>query len=406
MDERLRDLEDTSPDIAAEIRKRGGLYDECAIEDVLDRHLFLNAIMHFGHMVRLTTERYYAGTGRRLQFGIVNSLKIMAFASSSKNDVDFIGVSVGALSFVSAVSTRMLSNPNVLTHIGSAGLEKHNCQALPMPGEQDPESFSPIRPNCPVRGAFAKHWALTGLDFIFAHEITHLTSGHLALQKKAKHADPAKARPKLSLLEVQAIELDADRGATEWMLEFTEFVRNSEEELCLDSNHALRQSWDAFYKEESATMMYCFMASYLALRMHRPRCWDPTHQFLTSQPEPPLRMGTLMGYYADALKQIYSISWEKAQEQVSAWCLVSEQAFADLVADSGRGEVDDGVISSFFERVGDYYEKVSTAYEFLAPELNELAMPEARARPEVEDLGCGTTSGTRPLPGVGDMGLA
>lgn len=109
-----------------------------------------------------------------------------------------------------------------------------------------------------------------------------------------------------------------------------------------------------------------------------------------------MRMGWLMGMYADALTQGLNFSWEQAQHEVHSWCIFFEQAFADLLAESGRGERDDGAISSFFEKVGDYGEKVQKAYELLAHDLGEFAMTECGITTDANSMASDCGEAGRP----------
>lgn len=375
---RIKSLEEVSKDIAATIssEERGGLYDESVITDEFYKHLFDNAVIHFAHLTRLATERYYEGSGRTLKFGIVNTAKIGGFACVGEEDIDFIGIHFGTISLVSAIFTRMLSNPSILSHVGNASLETNAGYAYFIPALEDLRNFSPCRPACPIRSAFSKHLTLTGLDFIFGHEITHITNGHLGIINKAEHKDLEKRRAKLTPLEKQAIELDADEGATEWTLLFTEFARSSRSQLRVESDDSLGISWREFYATEPRTLGYSFMASYLTLRMTNPEKWRPDIQLKSFQPLPPYRMGSLMQAYASVLMQILELPFEEAQPVIYAWCVGTEQAFADLLAESGKGELQLSVIDSFFNEVGSYNDKVNEAYETLAKELSEYAMVE------------------------------
>lgn len=376
MTERIKDLGEVPGDIAITLKNRGGLYDESVITEEFHKHLFQNAVDHFAHLTRQATERHYDGSGRTLKFGIVNTAQIGGFACVGGEGIDFIGIHFGTISLVSSIFTRMLNNPNILPDVGDASLEANAGYAPFIPFQEDLTNFSPCRPACQIRGAFSKYLTLTGLDFIFGHEITHITNGHLGVINKTRHPDPEKRRSKLSSLENQAIELDADGGATEWTLQFTEFVRNSRPKLPVEADDPLGISWREFYATETNTVGFCFMASYLTLRMTSPDYWNPANQRNIYQPLPPYRMGTLMKVYASVLMQLLNLSFEDSQTQIYAWCAGSEKALANLLAESGQGELQLGAIDSFFNEVGSYNDKVIEAYETLAEELGEFAMGE------------------------------
>ncbi|KFF65990.1 hypothetical protein ACU36R_02445 [Pectobacterium brasiliense] len=376
MTERIKTLDEVSSDIAATIQAKGNLYDETVITDGFYEHLFQNAIAHFAHLTRLAMERYYDETGRTLKFGVINTAAIGGFACVGKEDIDFIGIHFGTISLVSAIFTRMLSNPHILPGVGDTNLETNAGYTHFIPVQEDLTVFSPCRPACQVRSAFSKHLTLAGLDFIFGHEITHITNGHLGVLNQTRHPDPETRRPTLSPLENQAIELDADIGATQWTLMYTELVRNSRSKLSVEGFDPLSISWHEFYATELKTVGWCFMASYLTLRMLNPGSWDQANQEKIFQPLPPFRMGLLMQFYAHTLVEFHDMTFEKAQEYVYAFCIGSESVLANLLAESGQGEADFSAIDSFFNEVGHYSDQVNEAYDTLAKELSEFAMEE------------------------------
>ncbi|MBP8416600.1 hypothetical protein J5F30_23010 [Pseudomonas aeruginosa] len=376
MTERIKALGEVSNDIAVTIKARGGLYDESVISDDFYKHLFQNAVSHFAHLTRLATERHYEESCRRLKFGIVNTAKIGGFACVGEENIDFIGIHFGTISLVSAIFTRMLSNPNILPDVGDTSLESNVGYTHFIPAQEDLSLFSPCRPACRVRSAFSKHLILSGLDFIFGHEITHITNGHLGVINQTRHPDPEKRRPELSPLENQAIELDADIGATQWTLMYTELVRDSRSKLPVEGYDPLSSSWHEFYASKLKTVGFCFMASYLTLRMLSPDYWDKANQEKIPQPLPPYRMGSLMQVYANVLVQFHDMLFEEAQQYVYALCIGSEGALANLLAESGQGELHMSAIDSFFNEVGHYNDKVNEAYDTLAEELSEFTMEE------------------------------
>lgn len=376
MTARIKSLEEVSEDIATTIQGRGGLFDESTIDEVFYKHLFDNSIDHFAHLTQLATEHYYGGSGRTLKFGILKAPKIGAFACVGEDDIDFIGIYFGTISLVSAIFTRLMSNPNNLAHVGDASLEIYAGQTHFIPAQEDLEHFSPCRPACAIRSAFSKFLALTGLDFIFGHEITHITRGHLGVIKMTKHPDPEKRRCKLSSIENQALELDADCGATQRTLEFSSLVRGWRHQLRVEADDSLGISWREFYANEFKTIGYCFFTSYLTLRMTSPDSWDLATQQKIAQPLPPYRMGILMQAYVSVLKQLFDWPPEEARTQISAWCVESEQALANLLAESGQGKLQLSAIESFISGVGGYNDKVIEAQTMLEKELSEFAMPE------------------------------
>ncbi|ROM95238.1 hypothetical protein [Pseudomonas brassicacearum] len=376
MTERIKTLGEVSSDIATTITARGGLYDESVITDKFYEHLFHNAVEHFSHLTRMAIERFYYQTGRTLKFGFVNGERLGGFACVGNENIDFIGINFGSISMVSAIFTRMLTNPNVLAFIGDANLESNAGHTHFIPPWEDLNNFSPCKPACPVRCAFSKHLTLTGLDFIFGHEIAHITNGHLGIINRTESKDPDNCREKLTQLENQAIELDADHGATEWVLLFSEFVRKMRVKLPVEGYDSVGISWRNFYVDEPVTIAYTFFASYMLLRMTNLESWDPEHQLKAFQPKPPLRMGSLLRAYYFVLTEYHYLSPKETMSHLKDWYNASEKALGDILAESGKGETQEKEIESYFNEVCQYYDKVNEAYDTLAKELSEFAMVE------------------------------
>ncbi|WP_233969832.1 hypothetical protein [Pectobacterium versatile] len=374
MDFIITNVGDVSEDIMLAIEKRGGLYDKSIINEPFYQNLFNNITMHFSHLTNLTMQRYYSESDRVLKYGIINSGKIGGFACVGKQQIDFIGINFGTLSMISAIFTRMMSNSNILSEIGDPALEKNTLQTLYIPSEEDLKIFSPCEPICPIRRFFSFHLIMTGLDFIFCHEITHITNGHFGIINKIENPNQTTNRSELSILEKQALERDADYGAIERTLIFTELVRGWRPELKVEGNDPMSISWRKFYETESDTAKYCFMASYMTLRMHAPDYWHPNLQLRECQPLSPYRMALLMHAYSLAISDFNEEQFEQSKYKVYEWCIESEQAFADLLDDSGKGEINVNAIKNFFITGENYNNKVDEAYEKIEAELAGYAM--------------------------------
>ncbi|MBL5904415.1 hypothetical protein [Serratia fonticola] len=376
MDFIIKSVQDVSEDIIFSINKKGGLYDENIITDPFYSNLFNNVTTHFSHLTKLTMQRYYSESDRMLKYGIINSGKIGGFACVGKQKIDFIGINFGTISMISAIFTRMMSNPNIFPEIGDPNLEKNTDKTPYIPEEEDFKVFSPCQPICPIRRLFSMHLIMTGLDFIFGHEITHITNGHFGIINKINIPNQNANHPQLSILEKQALERDADYGAIEWTLIFSELVRGWRSELKVEDNEPLGISWRKFYETESDTMKYCFMTSYLTLRMHAPDYWNPNLQLQKCQPLPSYRMALLMYAYCCALSDFNEEEFEQSRFKIYEWCIESEQAFADFLDYSGKGEINTDAIRHFFLMGENYNAKVEEVYKKLAGELAGYAMHE------------------------------
>lgn len=371
MDFIITSEQEVSEDIMRTIKTRGGLYDKNMIVEEFYSNLFNNVVIHFSHLSKLTMQRYYTGSNRTLKYGIINSGKIGGFACVGEKNIDFIGINSGTISMVATFFTKMMCNPNILPEIGDINLEKNAEQSYIL-GENNFEIVPLQQPVCRIRRLFAMHLVMTSLDFIFGHEITHIVNGHFGIinQVGTQNAN----YPQLFPLEKQALERDADYGAIETTLIYTEIVRGSRSEFNVEGDDPFAISWRNFYGIESDTIKYCFITSYITLRINAPDYWSPDSQLKIYQPLPPYRMALLMHAYCLVLSDFNEEQFEQSKSKVYEWCIESEQAYADLLADSGKGELDVDGISSFFIMGKNYNNKVNEAYSKLTNELANYEM--------------------------------
>ncbi|WP_141562826.1 hypothetical protein [Pseudomonas sp. ICMP 8385] len=358
--------------LAKAVVAKGGIH-ECASPNLqFDEHLFKNAIIIFEQLTEQANHRYFYNAGRELKFGIIKSDYVGAFASAGKGDVDFIGVNYGTIHLLSSLFSRLLSSELIFPDVGMSNTETREGYSFYIPRIADSGKFEARRPNCSVRLAFAKHMALTALTFIYSHEISHITKGHSRVKNSIKDG----FRPPLSVLENQALELDADLGAIELTYDYMQFMKAVEERLNLDSDAAIKESWLNFYKSPIHNIRFVFFASYLPFRIHCDNHWDPETQAKNGQPQPPFRMGMLMKSFATVLQEACGLSEEKSKELVYRFSLESEKAYADIQAESGEGELDLKAIDAFFENVGEYGITVVEAFEKIEDELKSGALIE------------------------------
>lgn len=368
----ITDFNDISEDLAKAIKYNGDLF---AIEELgsdFEEHLLSNAINTFDHLANLANQRYFYNAGRELKFGIINSYRFNAFASVGKEKIDFIGINIGTIQLLSSIFTRLLSHELIFKTVGDPSIETRAGYSPYIPTVAAPDDFKPQKTNCSIRTAFAKHLALTALTVIFSHEISHIRKGH----SHVKNAIKSKTRQPLTAIEYQAIELDADWGATELTLEHMDFIRNARSKCKVESNDALGISWRAFYEDPIETMRFVFFANYFPLRITSGDHWHPDTQRPIGQPLPPFRMGLLVLSYADLMESYCGLSNEQARAHAEQWCLEAEKAYADFQVPTGEGELDLTGIKAFFENGGNYLGTVHETLENMQSELSVYALPE------------------------------
>jgi hypothetical protein len=159
----------------------------------------------------------YLPTGQ-LEAGFVHNQSFNAIATANGKQ-ELIGVFAGAISVIYEHFQGFLADPQVLTSIGDSAAERGTPSSF-----QTQSSHSAIRvthldyPVDPVRLRAALHLALNAALFLFIHELTHVSRGHLVLLKtdfaRADYTEiPFEPLPVEEAEVRRALELDADEGA-------------------------------------------------------------------------------------------------------------------------------------------------------------------------------------------------
>lgn len=156
-----------------------------------------------------------------IHFDFIYDGEINAIAFKSEGRY-FIGVTTGAIYIIQLVLGRMLSNRNLFPGIGDPTEEAENPDLLedyrPNAQRMAEAGGWPSRPRNPVRRAYMDYLLGRAVLFLVAHEIAHITRGHVdymqsrvgmpiiaELNSASASADGA--------IERQTMEADADRRA-------------------------------------------------------------------------------------------------------------------------------------------------------------------------------------------------
>lgn len=137
----------------------------------------------------------------------------------------FIGVTRGAVATLGVLFDRMLADPQVLPFIRDPEEEVADLPLLPDIGTDFIQSVASVptfpRPRSPARRGTARRLAELALDFLTAHEFTHIANGHLdylqttqgSLAIDEVSGATGASRNSESALSNQNMEMDADVAA-------------------------------------------------------------------------------------------------------------------------------------------------------------------------------------------------
>lgn len=163
---------------------------------------------------------------KEIKFDFINSYSFNAFATGI-NQKYFIGINRGTLATIILIYDRFLADKEIFKFIGNPDAEVDELPTITkITGNYSSTVkglpfFSP--PKDPDRNIFARRLAILTLDFILAHEITHVVNGHVdffinELKLDIDELTLYNKKGKIFPLINKTLEMDADSGASKMLL--------------------------------------------------------------------------------------------------------------------------------------------------------------------------------------------
>jgi hypothetical protein len=185
---------------------------------------FPDAVQFFGFMADRATRliesaRAFLPKLPPIHFDFVDSGAINAYAFKREGRY-FIGVTSGALFMLQLVIGRILSDRQLLHHVGKPDEEDESQPILttiiPDAGRMWRAGWKPITPKSLLRSSYLTHLLYQAELFLVGHEIAHIARGHvdyLASKRGAAFLVEMGQGPGSAddLIERQTLEGDADR---------------------------------------------------------------------------------------------------------------------------------------------------------------------------------------------------
>jgi len=244
---------DNESEIEKIIQKKGGRLDYSGLDENLKRGFELVKFRAEGAIEVFATQ--LVGINN-IFFDIIDDYSFNAFATGINNTY-FIGINRGTIATLSLIFDRMLADNEIFSYIGNTELEKKELPLL----ENISTNFEYIvnmvppfsPPQCPVRRAVSKRMTELALDFILAHEITHIINGHVAfgaykLDMAMDEMATFKEEETRKMMINKTLEMDADALATTILL-------TSELNICLGKAPLPGNEWLDIYKNPGIVLM-------------------------------------------------------------------------------------------------------------------------------------------------------
>lgn len=159
-----------------------------------------------------------------IYFDYIDNAYFNAVASISSEGIYLIGLNVGSVIIIYDLFFRMLANPNILQHIGMSSLEKNvqptirnyytDANLMLIYGDFDYNKYQMAIPLDKVRQIYARHLVDIAIDFLVAHELTHIINGHIDYLNEKSDISEYEERifvyNENDVLTRQTLEMDAD----------------------------------------------------------------------------------------------------------------------------------------------------------------------------------------------------
>jgi hypothetical protein len=163
---------------------------------------------------------------KSIEFDIINNYDFNAFAMGSGGNY-FIGINRGTIATLLIIYDRLLVDKQFMPFIGDINLESDGFPLMDNITMNYAKMVGGLeffgKPKDPLRNFYAGHLVKQSLDFILAHEISHIVHGHVDYIKSEFNLQLDElnfSRNKIVDYNLfsKVIELDADEGAANTLL--------------------------------------------------------------------------------------------------------------------------------------------------------------------------------------------
>lgn len=258
-------------------------------------------------LINLHTTRIPRTNPRHVHFDLIDNPKINAVAFTT--GVDFIGLNDGTIVALMNVFQRMLYHSEILPWIGGTA----DAPTRPVRLERLITSTTDILetgadfhfPKDPVRANYARALTNTALDFLIAHELSHITNGHVdlvktltanvVLEEMVGHAMNSQLG-----LTLQTLEMDADAAATQWILVMAFESTAHMQKSSIDQKFEWAKP---IYSSHKDALFLVLFSLYVVFKIFDKGHWDTSSLAQRSHPPPSLRYFMISALIPEILKK-------------------------------------------------------------------------------------------------------
>lgn len=221
--------------------------------------------------------------------------KMEAFSFLDKN-IGFIAVSFDTILIFRVLFLRILSDPESFPGVGNANLEEplKSPYLTGLPKSTKELNVASRSPKCGMREGFSRILTITSFHFLIAHEIAHLSNGHLAwmnsiLQDSFISEVTGNNCSPLSAITQQTLEMDADASAVKQLFTAIYTIHMNHAEVTKGMNEESLHVHNAAYGKPENIIYLLIYVSTIFFRIFDEAHWNKHSLSVSSHPPSPFR---------------------------------------------------------------------------------------------------------------------
>jgi len=262
--------------------------------------------------------------------------KMEAFSFLNK-DIGFIAVSFDTILILRILFLRILSDPNSFPGVGNVHLEEPltSPYLTGLPKSTNELNVESRSPKCVMREGFSRILTITSFHFLVAHELAHLSNGHLAwinsLHEGSLISEVTGNNTKpLSAITRQTLEMDADASAVKQVI--TAIYKSPEVQTALTKgmNKESLHVHNAAYGTPEKTIYLLLYVTTIFFKIFDESYWNEHSLSVRSHPPSPFRNIWVGSTLQELIKRDISTDLAEKVTEIGA------EAYKDAVLALGR----------------------------------------------------------------------
>lgn len=274
-------------------------------------------------------------------------------------DRKVISLNSGVISILQSIFHSIMSNPRVFPEIGNSSLEQLSegkIEYIPSFSWQlDLDKRTPV---CEERKIYANFLVDTAINFIFAHEISHIRRNHIV--KVSSQAVLSEKDNYERYSDREKVEIDADLTACSLISTYLNYAKTN-----FNSNHNYKT---IFESEEKIIKSLLFSSSILMFLLMKDWSWKSSSK--RNYPPPSAREILLLTQLGVSIEHIFGLPRMTVEKYLSETLEISNMAITEI-SENVIFEIRKKQFTDFASELRNYISEIYSMREALEQELGD-----------------------------------